>query len=111
MMQKILFAMNFTSMTASHLVVSLTKRLTLLKVLKQCCQRRILQAIPLDSIQNLDFQRDTLPTKRSLGFMWDLQKDALTFFIFPPEKPFTRRGVLSVINSIYDPLGFATPVT
>ena len=25
-------------------------------------------------------------------------------------KPFTKRGVLSVINSIYDPLGIATPV-
>lgn len=27
-----------------------------------------------------------------------------------PEKPFTRRGVLSTVNSIYDPLGLAVPV-
>ena len=27
-----------------------------------------------------------------------------------PGKPFTRRGVLSTINSIYDPLGLAVPV-
>ena len=27
-----------------------------------------------------------------------------------PDKPFTRRGVLSTINSIYDPLGLAVPV-
>lgn len=65
----------------------------------------------IDSIQNLDLQRDPLPSQRSLGVMWNLQNDALTFSISLPEKPFTRRGVLSVINSIYDPLGLATPVT
>lgn len=27
------------------------------------------------------------------------------------ERPFTRRGVLSVVNSIYDPIGLAVPVT
>ena len=27
-----------------------------------------------------------------------------------PDKPFTRRGVLSTVNSIYDPLGLAVPV-
>lgn len=27
------------------------------------------------------------------------------------EKPYTRRGVLSTINSLYDPLGFAAPVS
>ena len=27
------------------------------------------------------------------------------------KKPFTRRGVLSVVNSLYDPLGFLAPIT
>ena len=33
-----------------------------------------------------------------------------TFHVSLPEKHFTQRGVLSVINSVYDPLGFVSPV-
>ena len=36
--------------------------------------------------------------------------DAFTFKVTLPEKAFTRRGVLSIVNSVYDPLGFAVPV-
>ncbi|KAK3703268.1 hypothetical protein QZH41_001330 [Actinostola sp. cb2023] len=51
------------------------------------------------------------PTQRSLGVHWNLQNDSFTFKVTIPERPFTRRGVLSVVNSIYDPTGFAVPVT
>ena len=36
--------------------------------------------------------------------------DAFTYKVTLPEKPFIRRGVLSIVNSVYDPLGFAVPV-
>lgn len=42
---------------------------------------------------------------------WDLRIDSFTFRVHVEEKPYTRRGVLSVVNGLYDPLGFATPVT
>ena len=35
----------------------------------------------LDSIQNLDLQKDPLPSQRSLGVMWNLEDDILTFSI------------------------------
>lgn len=35
--------------------------------------------------------------------------DSFTFQVTLPDKPFTRRGVLSTVNSIYDPLGLAVP--
>ena len=60
-------------------------------------------------IRDLDLREDTLPANRALGVQWDLEKHALTFNVHPPKKPFTRRGVLSVVNSIYDPLGLAAP--
>ena len=52
----------------------------------------------------------SLPAQRSLGVFWDLETDAFTVKVSLPEKPFTRRGVLSIVNSVYDPLGSAVPV-
>ena len=61
-------------------------------------------------VRDLDLRQDTLPAQRTLGVQWNLQKDTLTFSVSSPDRPFTRRGVLSVVNSIYDPSGFAAPV-
>ena len=60
-------------------------------------------------VRDLDLRRDILPAQRSLGVYWDLENDVFTFHVSLPGKPFTRRGVLSVINSVYDPLGVAAP--
>ena len=74
----------------------------------------VMEALPEEdrgkSIRDLDLQHDSLPTQRSLGVHWDLEGDAFTFKVVLPERPYTRRGVLSVINSVYDRLGLAAPV-
>ncbi|XP_056376093.1 uncharacterized protein LOC130273395 [Hyla sarda] len=62
-------------------------------------------------LKDLDLSTDSLPMQRSLGLLWDLKAYTFTFQISTEEKPFTRRGVLSTINSLYDPLGFVAPVT
>jgi hypothetical protein len=61
-------------------------------------------------LQSLNFTEEYLPFHQSLGLSWDLNNDLFTFI--PPEerKPFTRRGLLAVINSVYDPIGFLAPV-
>ena len=61
-------------------------------------------------LRNLDLRHDSLPPQRSLGVYWNLEQDIFSFKVDLPEKPFTRRGVLSIVNSIYDPLGLAVPV-
>ena len=75
----------------------------------------VMEAIPADDrgkdVRDLDLRHDTLPAQRSLGVYWDLESDSFTFRISMKDKPFTRRGVLSNVNSIYDPLGLAAPVT
>lgn len=62
-------------------------------------------------IKDLSLDNDTLPTQRSLGLCWDINTDSFTFKVAVNDRPYTRRGVLSVINSIFDPLGLAAPVT
>ena len=62
-------------------------------------------------IKNLDIGKEDLPVQRSLGLSWDIENDTFIFRILFEPKPFTRRGVLSTINSLFDPLGFTAPVT
>lgn len=75
----------------------------------------VMEALPADDrakdVKDLDLRKDTLPSQRTLGVQWNLQEDKFTFKVSIPDKPFTRRGVLSVVNSIYDPIGLAVPVT
>ncbi|XP_033115253.1 uncharacterized protein LOC117115524, partial [Anneissia japonica] len=53
---------------------------------------------------------DELPTERTLGVSWCVEGDHFTFQTSLKGKPVTRRGLLSVTSSIYDPLGFAAPL-
>ena len=74
----------------------------------------VMEAFPAEDrgkdIRDLDLRRDSLPAQRSLGVYWDLEEDTFTFRVALPDKPFTRRGILSTVKSIYDPLGLAVPV-
>ncbi|KAK3730902.1 hypothetical protein QZH41_012617 [Actinostola sp. cb2023] len=73
----------------------------------------VMEAFPMSDrakdLRDLDLRKDSLPAQRSLGVYWDIEKDTFTFRVSLPVKPFTRRGVLSVVNSIYDPLGLVAP--
>mgnify|MGYP001796176151 CR=1 FL=1 len=47
--------------------------------------------------------------ERALGIHWDIEEDTLGFSVNIREKPNTRRGYLSMLSSIYDPLGLISP--
>ncbi|XP_068238415.1 uncharacterized protein [Palaemon carinicauda] len=42
--------------------------------------------------------------------LWDLKEDSFKFSIELKDNPFTRRGLLSTISSLYDPLGLLSPI-
>ena len=76
---------------------------------------KVMEAFPPEErakdLKDLDLGVDSLPLQRSLGLSWDLENDSFTFRVSQEEKPFTRRGILSTVNSLYDPLGFVAPIT
>ena len=45
----------------------------------------------------------------TLGIFWCVQNNGLGFRIELKDVPLTRKGVLSTISSIFDPLGIASP--
>lgn len=76
--------------------------------------RKTLAAIPekdqAKEVKDLDLDQDTLPIERALGVQWCVQSDCFKFKIAIHDKPPTRRTILSVVSSIYDPLGILAPV-
>ena len=47
--------------------------------------------------------------ERTLGIQWSTLEDNFKFCFEEKKRPTTRRGLLSVIASLYDPLGFISP--
>ena len=74
----------------------------------------VLKSIPdehkgpsLKNIHIIDKSSDVID--RALGVSWNLQNDTFIFSFKLKDKPLTRRGILSTISSMYDPLGFVSP--
>ena len=61
-------------------------------------------------VKDLDLHSDILPIERALGIQWCVESDTFQFRIVLQDKPLTRRGILSTVSSVYDPLGFLAPV-
>ena len=59
----------------------------------------------------MDLSHGELPVQTVLGVKWSVSSDKFSFKVTlnPAEKPATRRGILSTVASVFDPLGFAAP--
>ena len=54
---------------------------------------------------NLDLE--DLRIDRALGTQWDMEADTLCFRVKEKPVPDTRRGIMFLVSSLYDPLAFA----
>lgn len=74
-----------------------------------------MEAFPVEDLskdlKDLELGVDPLPLQRSLGLFWNLETDNFTYTVSQEAKPFTHRGVLSTVSSLYDPLSFEAPMT
>ncbi|XP_043088612.1 uncharacterized protein LOC122334667 [Puntigrus tetrazona] len=50
-----------------------------------------------------------MPLERALGIHWHVDSDNFRFSVDLKDQPATRRGILSTVASLYDPLGFIAP--
>ena len=81
----------------------------LTKFMSNC--REVLASIPVEERANpsMNLDLDQLPIEHALGLHWNAETDIFQFKVVPANKPPTKRGILSVVSSLYDPLGFLSP--
>lgn len=76
--------------------------------------KTVLATIPkqdcAEGAADLDMALGEHKMERALGIQWCISSDKFQFRVKVKEHPFTRRGILSTVASIFDPLGFVAPV-
>ncbi|XP_023805606.1 uncharacterized protein LOC111946470 [Oryzias latipes] len=74
---------------------------------------KVLYSLPkeecLVSAKNKDMALSEIHIERALGVQWCVESDQFQFRVTVKENPLTRRGVLSTVASVFDPLGFVSP--
>ena len=53
-------------------------------------------------VRDLDLGHDSLLIELALGVQWCVESDVFEFGIVVNDKPTTRRGIFSIVSSIYD---------
>ena len=76
-------------------------------------RREVIETIPVEQrakeIKELDVTKDLLPIERALKVQWFVESDELHFGVELNDRPLTRRGILSTVSSVYNPLGLISP--
>ena len=75
--------------------------------------RKVLEAIPVQerakADKDLDLDHGLLPIERALGIHWNTETDHFGVQVKEKQRELTRRGLLSVVSSVYDPMGLVCP--
>ena len=99
---------------AANLIVKLTDRLASfgIKLHKfASSHHEALSKLPFHHLaQGMKSLPDEGNEHSALGVKWDTTTDTLSLTLKLPQREFTKRGILSVIGSLYDPMGFISPI-
>ena len=103
--QSVQYMTNESPVTCAHGGFNLAKFVT--------NSRPVLKSVPDEAraqdVRTLELGSSELPVERALGVQWAIESDTFRFRIILKDQPLTRRGILSTISSVYDPLGIAAP--
>ena len=70
--------------------------------------KSVINAIPKEDrskdLQNLDVNKVTLSLERALGVQWCVESNTVQFRVEMKDQPLARRGILSTVSSVLDPL-------
>ena len=70
----------------------------------------VLNEIPVEERSSSVLNLNKEVNLRMLGVKWDFKSDNFQFETCIKPKLLTRRGILSIVSSLFDPLGFVAPV-
>ena len=77
-------------------------------------EREVLNSFSLEhrplAVKNLDLNLNSLPMDQALGIHWDVDTDAFNLVVSGKSQPEIRKGVMSSIATIYNPLGLVGPL-
>ena len=70
----------------------------------------VIESIPTsERAKSVSVNLDDKEEQRTLGIRWDIETDSFSFKFDIPEVQMTKRGILKVTSTIFDPLGFVVP--
>ena len=71
----------------------------------------VLESLPKTEISSKYVKLDLnfLILERTLGLIWNIENGTFTFKPVIKDLPDTKRGILSIVSSVFDPLGILTP--
>ena len=77
-------------------------------------EQEVLKTIPekerAKGVRDLNLDDKNQVTERALGIIWSTGEDTFGAKIDLKDKPPTRRGILSTVSSVFDPIGCVSPV-
>ena len=71
--------------------------------------KAINEELLIPEIREIGIDYAVLPTKKALGVFWNPSNDRLVIKINIKTMPMTKRGILSMLHQIFDPLGLTVP--
>ena len=78
-----------------------------------CNKNEVMSPIPEEDRskewKKIDFKKENLPVERVLGVLWNTATDCFQYNVNITARKVTKRGLLSFISSVYDPLGMISP--